>query len=277
MRNIALARYVGVGMCALVSSPTLAREHVPDRVAVAVGVLVTPDYEGSDNYVVTPSAGALIRVSGRSITLRGSSLSVDLVPEYEDQKFKIVAGPFVNLNFDRTGVPRDPVVALTRKRKVAAEGGGFIGFVKTGVLTSPYDSLSVTLSVSRDLGTVHHSFIVTPSVDYMMPLSRGTMVGASLSADFVGGRYARYYFGIGPNSSSLSGLPQYQPGAGVKSATLSLVGAVALNGDLDRRGILVGGVVNYERLLGSFADSPVVAQRGNANQIIATMGVGYRF
>lgn len=262
---------------ALLAPPAFAREHVPDRVAVAVGVLATPDYEGSDNFVVTPSAGALIRIAGRSITLRGTSLSVDLVPEYVDQKFKVVTGPLVNLNFDRTGSPRDPVVALTRKRKVAVEGGAFVGFVKTGVLTSAYDSLSVTLSASRDLGTVHHSFVITPSVDYMMPVSRGAMLGASVSADFVGGRYARYYFGVGPTSSSLSGLPQYQPGAGIKNVTLSLVGALALNGDLDRRGVLVGGVVNYERLLGSFAGSPVVAERGNANQVIATMGVGYRF
>lgn len=239
--------------------------------------MASPDYEGSDDYVLTPAAGALVRVAGRSITLRGSTLSVDVVPEYDDQNFKILAGPFVNLNFDRTGVPRDAIVSLTRKRRTAIEAGLFFGFTKSGVLTSPSDSLSVTVSASRDFSGVHHSIVLTPSLDYMMPVSRGTMLGASLSADIVGGRYARYYFGVGPQSSTMSGLPQYLPGAGVKSVTLSLLGAVALNHDLDRRGVLVGAVINYERLLGSFASSPIVAQRGNANQVIASAGVGYHF
>ncbi|HEY6869922.1 MAG TPA: MipA/OmpV family protein [Novosphingobium sp.] len=268
---------LGLGVFFALSRPAMARERAPDRIAVAVGVTVAPDYEGSDDYNPTLATGALVRVDGWSVTWKGNSLSVDLIPEYRDQTFKIVAGPIIDFNFDRAITPHDPVVGLTRRRKVALEGGGFVGFAKTGVLTSAYDTVSVTLTGGYDLGNVHHSLIVTPSLTYSSPLSRGTMVQLGLSADVVGGRYARYYFGVGGNSATTSGLPRYQPGGGLKSVSIGLGGAVALNGDLDRRGFLVGGYFNFERLLGSFAASPVVATRGNANQLSVSAGVGYHF
>lgn len=264
-------------LLALACHPAIARERAPDRIAVGLGATLAPDYEGSDDYVPTLATGALVRVDGWSVTWKGNSISADLVPEYRDQTFKIMAGPIVDLNFDRAITPHDPLVGLTRKRKIAVEGGGFVGFAKTGVLTSPYDTLSVTLTGIYDLGNVHHSLLVSPAVSYTTPLSRGAMVQVMASADVVGGRYARYYFGVGGNSATTSGLPRYQPGGGLKSLSVGLGAAVALNGDLDRRGFLIGGFCNFERLLGSFAASPVVAGRGNANQVNLTLGVGYHF
>ena len=275
--NANLPLLAGAAFAALLVTPAVARERAPDHVAVAVGVLATPDYEGSNDYVLSPAGGAIVEVDGITLSWRGNALTFDLVPDYKDQTFKITAGPYVNLNFDRALVPHDPIVSLARKRKVALEGGGFVGFTKTGVLTSKYDTLSARITASYDLGNVHHSFMVTPSVEYLMPVSHRTLVGVLVSADVVGGRYARYYFGVGPNSSALTGLPQYQPGGGLKSASLAFLGAVALNGDLQKRGPVVGGTFTYERLLGSFADSPLVAQRGSANNLYATVGVGYQF
>jgi len=277
MKMIRLAPLVAAIAFVAAPSTLAARDLAPDRIAVALGVTMAPDFEGSDDYVPTVGTGALARVWGRSITWKGNSLAVDLVPEYRDQNFKIVAGPLVDLNFDRALTPHDPVVALTRKRKTAIEGGGFVGFSQNGVLTSEYDSVSVTVTATYDLGNVHHSLVVSPSVSYTMPLSHAVMVNASLSADVVGGRYARYYFGVGPGSSALSGLPRYEPRGGVKSVSFGLGGGVALNGDLDRRGFLVGAVLNFERLVGSVADSPLVAIRGTPNQITGSVGVGYHF
>jgi outer membrane scaffolding protein for murein synthesis (MipA/OmpV family) len=275
--NANLPLLAGTAIAALLIAPAEARERAADHVAVAVGVLATPDYEGSNDYILSPAGGAIVEVDGITLKWRGNAVSLDLVPDYKDQTFKITAGPYFNLNFDRALVPSDPVVSLARKRKVALEGGGFIGFSKTGVLTSKYDTLSARIAVSYDLGNVHHSFMVTPTVEYLMPVSHSTLLGALVSADVVGGRYARYYFGIGPTSSALTGLQQYRPSGGLKSASLAFLGAVALHGDLQKRGPLVGATITYERLFGSFADSPLVAQRGSPNNIYATAGVGYQF
>lgn len=253
-----------------------ANPMAPDRLTIAAGALVVPDYEGSDDYTITPAAGALARWHGHNISLHGTALSIDLVPERDGRTFKWIVAPLASLNFDRVSTPSDPVVGLIRKRKLELELGGTVGFTKTGVLTSAYDTLTVQISGSHDVGAVSKSFIITPTVQYVMPLSKAAVVGASLSADVVGGRYARYYFGIGPISSGLSGLPQYRPSGGLKSITAGLMGAVSLHGDITR-GLAVGGLINFERLVGDFAATPLVATRGSANQFIAAIGLGYTF
>lgn len=260
----------------LSATPALASEHADNRLTVGAGVGIAPDYEGSDNYVMRPVLGALARVRGHNISFKGTSLAVDLIPEYQHQRVKFIFAPFVNFNYDRASTPRDPVVKLIRKRKIAVEMGGTVGVTFNGVITSPYDSLTIQLSGSHDVGDVHKSFIITPTAQYLTPLSEKAVVGMSVSADFVGGRYSRTYFGIGPNSSAASGLPRFTPGGGAKSATVGLMGAHALSHDLNH-GFAVGALVSYERLLGDDAASPLVATRGSPSQFSAALGLGYTF
>ncbi|MBU6208056.1 MAG: MipA/OmpV family protein [Alphaproteobacteria bacterium] len=248
-----------------------------DRLMIGGGLLAAPDYEGSNKYVLSPAAGALGRLKGHNIGWHGTSLSVDLVPARENQRTKIIIAPFASLNLDRATTPRDPVIALFRKRKVELEGGAVLGISSDGVLTSPYDNLTVQLSVSHDLGTVSRSYIITPTLQYLMPLSHKALVGISASADIVGRRYANYYFGVGPKAATVSGLPPYHLSGGTKSATLGLLGAYALGKDLRKRGFALGFTASWERLLGAFADSPIVAMRGSASQFIVGTGVGYTF
>ena len=253
-----------------------ASEYADNRLTVGVGGIVVPDYEGSNDYVIRPAIGALARFHGHNIGFKGTSLSIDLVPEYRDQKFKIVVAPFANLNFDRSDTPRDPVVGLIRKRKVALEAGATLGLTWNGVITSQYDTLTVQVSASHDVGNVSKSFIVTPTAQYLTPLSEKSVVGMSLSADVVGGRFARYYFGVGPNGSAASGLPQFRPAGGLKSATVGLMGAHALGHDLNH-GFALGALVSYERLFGDFARTPLVATRGSRGQLVGSIGLGYTF
>ena len=264
------------GLAVAASGTAHASEHADNRLTVGVGGIIAPDYEGSNDYVIRPAIGALARVRGYNIAFKGTSLSIDLVPEYRDQKFKIVVAPFANLNFDRSDKPHDPVVGLIRKRKVALEAGATLGLTWNGVITSKYDTLTIQVSASHDVGSVSKSFIVTPTAQYLTPLSEKSVVGMSLSADVVGGRFARYYFGVGPNGSAASGLPQFAPSGGLKSATVGLMGAHALGHDLNH-GFALGALFSYERLLGDFARSPLVAKRGSRGQLVGSVGLGYTF
>lgn len=248
----------------------------PDRLTLVVGAGIGGDYEGSDDYVFGAVAGAAARFHGHSIAWEGNSLGMDLIPEYRNQTFKFSLAPFINVNLDGAGTAHDPVVARIRKRKKAVEGGVQVGFTRTGIFAPQFDSLTVQISGAYDLGSVHRSFILRPSVIYTAPLSRAVLVSVSASLDLVGSDYARYYFGIDSDASASSGLPLYRPGGGVKSAAFGLGGAVSLNGDL-RRGFAVGAKVRYERLLGDFANSPLVAMRGNSSQFNAAVGVAYTF
>lgn len=271
-----IVRMAVCGLALATCGTARASEHADSRLTVGVGGIVAPDYEGSNDYVIRPAIGALARFRGHNIAFKGTSLSVDLVPEYRDQKFKIVVAPFANLNFDRSNQPRDPVVGLIRKRKVALEMGATVGVTWNGVITSKYDSLTIQVSASHDAGTVSKSYIITPTVQYLTPLSEKSLVGASLSADFVGGRYARYYFGVGPNASAASGLPAFAPSGGLKSASVGMVGAYALGHDLNH-GFALGALFNYERLLGDFTRTPLVATRGSRGQFVGALGLGYTF
>ena len=253
-----------------------ANELAPDRLTVMLGAAMLPDYDGSNDYLTLPATAAFVRVRGHSIALRGTNVSVNFVPERRNQRFHWDLGPLVNLRLDRAETPRDPVVALLRKRRVAAEVGGFAGFTKTGVLTSPYDSLSIRVQAVFDVGNVHRGAVVSAGFDYLMPVSTKTVLGLSGSVDFTDGRYARYYFGLGPRASAASGLPEFRPRPGWKGGTLTLLAGTALKGDL-RRGLMLGSVVSYSRLRGDYAASPLVATRGNPNQISIMTGLAYTF
>lgn len=274
--SILFVRLALTGLVCAGSGTVHASEHAENRFTIGVGGIVAPDYEGSNDYVIRPAIGALARVRGHNIAFKGTSLSVDLVPESVDQTFKIVIAPFANLNFDRASTPRDPVVALIRKRKVALEVGATFGLTWNGVITSKYDTLTIQISASHDVGNVSKSFIITPTAQYLTPLSEKSIVGVSLSADVVGGRFARYYFGVGPRGSAASGLPAFAPSGGLKSATVGLMGAYALGHDLNH-GLALGALFNYERLLGDFAQTPLVATRGSRGQLVGALGLGYTF
>ncbi len=61
------------------------------------------------------------------------------------------------------------------------------------------------------------------------------------------------YYGITPADSIASGLPAYSPGGGVQNAGVAALLMVPFG---DRYG--AGGFINYERVLGDAADSPLV-------------------
>jgi outer membrane scaffolding protein for murein synthesis (MipA/OmpV family) len=246
----------------------------PDRLTLVVGAAAASDYEGSNDYILAPVAGATARLHGHAIVWQGNSLGVDLVPEYRGTRFKFIVAPFINLNLNRTGISHDPIVALIGKSAIAAEGGIVLGFNRTGIFTSRYDSLTVQVSMAHDLGSVYKSYIISPSVAYTTPLSKSVLVSASAGFDVVGAGYARHYFGVDHDASASSGLPYYRPSGGVKSAGFGLGGAVSLNGDL-RKGFAVGAKLNYQRLLGEFAASPIVASRGSRDQFSVTIGLAY--
>ncbi len=67
-------------------------------------------------------------------------------------------------------------------------------------------------------------------------------------------KVVRAYYGLTPEDSIASGLPAYSPGGGVQSAGVAALLMVPFG---DRYG--AGGFINYERILGDAADSPLVA------------------
>jgi outer membrane scaffolding protein for murein synthesis (MipA/OmpV family) len=277
--KIALTLLTGALFCA--AAPASAQEEAPagdDRnsLTIGLGAGYAPSYEGSDDYRIIPGGVVRGKVAGHSFYTRGLQLYFDAIPEADGPGLDIALGPVLGLRLNRTNGIKDAQVKALGELNTAYEVGAFVGIGQTGVITSDYDNLSFRVSYTKDVGNAHESHIITPSIEYGTPLSRQTFVGLSLSGDFVGDRYADYYFDVSPAGSLASGLAAYDADGGFKSWSVSLAGGHAISGDL-LSGLSLFAVGAYTRLRGDFADSPIVSTAGSPNQWFGAVGLSYTF
>lgn len=267
---------------ATTATPALA-QNAPDKsvfdgdfVVVGAGVAYGPRYEGSDDYSAYPIFGMAGRVGGVRFSPKGAGFAFDVINDPKDAKISFQFGPEARLRLDRSRNIRDSAVAALGKRNKAWEVGGNAGFAINRI-TNPYDSLSFSVDVVGDVGDAHKSVIVTPNISFTSPVSKAMVAGVYVSADHVSDRFARYYYSVTPQGSVASGLPAYEARGGWKNVTAGAGVGVDLDGDLTNGGfaLFVGGT--YERMLGNFADSPIVSLRGSRSQLVGVAGVGYVF
>ena len=196
-------RAAALACLAAAAAPAFAQDVVEpaddgsDNFTIGIGAVYGPSYEGSDDYVVSPAAQVRGRVSGFSVFTRGTSLYLDLIREAPGAPVDVSFGPVVNLRLNRTGRIKDPQVRALGELDTAVEAGASLGVTKNGVLHD-YDFLTGRVDVIHDVTDTHDGLIVTPAIEYATPLSRTFLVGASLSAEHVAGKFARTYFGVTP-------------------------------------------------------------------------------
>jgi MipA family protein len=264
-------------------TPALAQDAAPqpatseyrDRLTVGLAVAVSPSYEGSDNYRLSPGGLLQGQGSGFSFAARGTNFYVDLIREAPRQKIDIVAGPVVQFRLERNGNIRDPQVAALGKIKPALELGGYAGLGMSGVF-NPFDKLQVDVSYRADVSGIHNSALTSPTISYVTPLSRRTLALLAVSAEHVGRKYGQTYFDV-PTTANASGLAPYGiTSAGWKSAGGNLLLVQSLGPDI-RKGWSVFAFGGYSKLLGQYARSPIVADAGSANQFIGFAGLAYSF
>lgn len=248
------------------------------ELTIGVGVGYVPSYEGSDDYVVIPIGAVRGKVADFAFWMRGTNLYVDAIPNRDPNGWDFELGPVAGVRLDRTGKIRDRQVRALGKLDEAIEVGGFVGIGKTGVFTSAYDNLSARVSWVKDVGNAHESYVITPAIEYMTPLSASTFVGLGVSAEYVGKGYGRYYFDVDPIGTA-SALPAYAGAgddSGFKKISLGLTAGHSLSGDL-RKGWALFALGGYSKLLGDYKRSPVVAIAGDSNQWFGAVGIGYTF
>lgn len=242
---------------------------------VGIGVALGPDYEGSDDEKITPGAGIVGSVQGIGFSIRGPSLSVDLIddPSGSDMTFRF--GPTVRYRGGRSKVKDDAVERLGKIKGVVEAGiSAGVGFKK---LLTPADSLSLGVSVRQDVSGRGAGYSVTPRVGYLSPLGRGVVAGVQAAAVWINGKGARYYYSVSPEQSAASGLPAFRAKGGLKEVSLGTAIAFDLNNDFLDGGFAIGGGAQYARLHGSAARTPATSVRGNRHQWLFGGGVAYVF
>ncbi|ONF96511.1 MipA/OmpV family protein [Sphingomonas jeddahensis] len=260
------------------SAAELAEEMGGDTVTIGLGVGYMPDYEGSDDYQFTPVPGVIGSVGGVNFQVLGNRASADLIPNQPGPTWDFQAGPIGVVNFmrsNRSGID-DPRVRALGDLDTAIELGGYVGIGKTGVITSPYDKLSVSVSYRHDVTNTHGSGIWQPTINYFTPLSTKAAVALFGSAERVETKYLRTYFDVSPTQSVASGLPTYNGRGGWKSWTVGAMGTYSLTGNLLKGFKLIGGGT-YRKLINDVGDSPIVRDAGTRNQWLGVLGLAYTF
>ena len=226
---------------------------------------------------LSPAPGAIGSVSGINFQLAGNRFSADLIPS-KSGSIDFQAGPVAVVNFNRSSIKNidDRRVRALGELGTAIELGGYVGVGKTGIVTSPYDRLSVSLSYRHDVNGVHDSGIWQPTINYLTPLSTKAAVGLFASAEHADDGYANTYFSVTPAQSLASTLPAYRARGGWKNYTLGALGTYSLTGNL-LHGVKVVGGGTYSRLLNDFGDSPLVSIAGSRGQWLGVLGLAYTF
>jgi len=249
-----------------------------DTVTIGAGAAYLTDYEGSNDYRFTPAPGAIGSVDGYAFTLAGNRVSLDLIRNHPGDKIDLQFGPIGVVNFNRSSVKNidDARVRALGVVGTAIELGGFVGVGKTGVITSPYDRVAVSLSYRHDVNGVHDSGIWQPTLSYFTPLSTKSGIGLIASAEHADDGYARTYFSVSPTQTVVSGLPSYSARGGWKNYSLGAIGTYSLTGNL-LHGFKIVAAGSYTRLLNDFAASPLVSVAGSKDQWRGIVGLAYTF
>lgn len=234
---------------------------------ISGGIATAPDYAGSDDYRLLPFGAARLELGGVTLQTEGPGVSATVY-----RQGPVSAGPFARYYGGRDDDVEDQAVAALPEVDGAAVLGGFVRVRVAENVLAYRDRLSLSARAGWDAAGSFSGPVLTGSVDYGAALSRKTFLAASLSVSGFSDDYADTHFSIDPAGAAASGLDPFEAEGGVRDAGLTVI----LDYGLTQYWSLTaaGG---YSRLLGDFADSPIVSERGSADQFFAGVGIGRRF
>ena len=253
----------GLVLVGIFSSHAWAQEIIAprpigfDKMVGLLGVYV-PDYEGSDDYDYLLGPLLLYKFSetNRYVQLIGNKLYLNIL-NHSNLEF----GPMGIDRFGRGGMD-DPVVSRMSTVDDSLEAGLFVGYSNT-FDGNPRHRMNIHLDVTQDVSNNHDGLVASLVGLYWRPVAIPFDIGFRGSVTYANNNYMSSFFDVSANDSANSGLPQFDADAGIKDAAVSLMGLLHLS-----KSWHIGGGIQYKRLIGDAADSPIVDQRGNANQIL---------
>lgn len=229
-------------------------------VTVGIGGEAAPSYPGADSLRFSPVPIISVRRAGTPRQFKGMRDNISFAVFDTGTGFR--AGPAGKYRRSRKASDYSELIGL-KDVDYAIEVGGFAEYYAI-------DWLRLRAEVRRGFNG-HEGIVADLAADAIVPLSERLTFAFGPRYTVTDGKYAATYFGVTPVEALLSGLPAFN------ASGSSAVGAGAqLSYQFDPQWE-VRGWVEYDRLLGSAADSPIVTMRGNANQITAGIGVAYSF
>lgn len=239
---------------------------------ILLGALVGfgPQYEGSDDYepafapIVTARWGKGYGVALGPSTMRTYQLRADVLPS-RNWHF----GPLLQRRQGRKGVDDDRVDDL-ENIDAAWEAGAHFGY-RLGIDPgNPATTLGINMQAVADVSDTSNGWLTQPGLEYTTKVSQWFFNARAFST-YASENYMQEYFGIGASNVRDSGLDFYNADAGFKDVGVRL----AADYQFTERWS-VGGGLQYIRLIGDAADSPVTDQ-GSEDQWFGGVSLSYRF
>ena len=229
-------------------------------VTVGLGAEATPSYEGASSFRFSPVPIFSLRRAGTPARFRSMRDGASFAIFDPGNGFR--AGPVGKYKRERKASDHSELNGL-RDVHFAIELGGFAEYYAV-------DWLRLRAEVRR--GVVGHDGVVADfSADVIVPLAERLSFAAGPRYTVTNAAYSSTYFGVNAAESLASGLPVFD----ARSSQSAGAGAqlrYQLNPQWEVR-----TYVEYERLLGAAADSPLVRLRGSPNQTTGGIGVAYSF
>jgi len=220
----------------------------------------SPDFEGANHSLFSPVPIFSIRRAGSVDQFRSprDNASIALI-DFGDLRVGAV-GKFVS---SRKASSYSELSGLGDV-KAAFELGGFIEYF-------PVSWFRVRNETREGFGG-HQGVVSDFSADFIVPVTRVITVSAGPRFTLESTKAVSPYFGIDAVQAMATGLPVFDAKGGAQSAGAGAQVKYRINPQWE-----VHSYIEYDRLLGDAAKSPLVTARGSVNQTTVGIGASYSF
>ena len=229
-------------------------------IAIGFEGVMQPSFFGSKSWSFSPSPIFSIQSAGSPERFR-SALDNPSITLFDFGRFQ--GGVVGKFEAARTASSDNALKGL-KDVGATAEVGGFAEYF-------PVDWFRTRLEVRNGFGG-HKGVAGELSADAIIPLTDRLTFSAGPRASIKNATAVAPYFDIDASQSLASGLPTYHASGNTETAGLGAQVSYKLNSQWE-----VHSSVEYERLFGSAAGSPLVKQRGSPDQITFGVGISYSF
>ena len=270
MMRFLIAVFVSVfGLVSTVQSAEMTSPSIfDDGLRIGLGGGAAADYFGSDEYKFVPLPYFSYKQEGFGISSSQFGVEADVLPF-----LGFDGGPIVRYNTGRKNV-KDNIVDLLPEVDGTLEVGAYLagGIPLSDPAAGTPAILTARIEATKGVSGGHDGSLFTGSVGVITPLSSDLTLISNVSATYMSKSYADSFFDISAAGSAASGLAIYNAGAGFRDVGVGLTANYSLTGNLS-----VFGLGRYSRIVGEAKNSPVVKDRGSANQFLLGAGLIYTF
>lgn len=246
-------------------APAFEVPHLPSvsgtwTVTAGVGAAYGPDFEGARRSMLSPVPIFSIHRAGAAEQFRGprDAASIALF-DFGDLR----AGPAAKLVAARKANNFAELNGLGDVN-TAYEIGGFVDYF-------PVDWFRTRVEVLQGFGG-HQGVVANVSADFIVPIIERLIISAGPRFTWESTAATAPYFGITAAQAAMSGLPAFNAQGGAHSVGFGTQVSYRFTPQWE-----VHSYVEYQRLLGDAANSPLVTQRGSRNQTTFGIGASYSF